>query len=439
MRDSTETWADKLFALPLQDAARAAGISVATAKRVIAARPALVVYRRASQAGGRPSPHVLPDALRDAAFGPRSKASARFAHNCRLAGVSPERTLWRIVAGCLPDADKLHDAMRLALDAGSGRSTINGKPAFLAWVGKGEPISTSARASFEGWLARRILAKSGSVRAPRGDIEELWRKAIAKAEREARFFRGRPVLEELQGGKARLALVPDYLDKRQGAPAAPIFAGEGERVRAREGGKPSHHAARALAEVVFRAEGGEQAGLASALGRAFRAMRKAKPAPRFPTFSQAPGRGLEDPGAGLREGAGSSRESEDADVEEKQKQAEALEALISGGMPYDEAQEELADFIRRTEDSAREGTEIDFAGWSGDAASLGEDTHAAEALAELRALGVPRAQARAFLRAYWQRTSNPLGSGLSASAVRQIFGMSTRARTGQRPERRRKS
>jgi hypothetical protein len=72
--------------------------------------------------------------------------------------------------------------------------------------------------------------------------------------------------------------------------------------------------------------------------------------------------------------------------------------------------------------------------------SLRADSNAEQALSLLvHQVKMTRAQAMAYLGAYWHRARHPLNSKLSASAVREIFGMTTRARTGKSPERRQKS
>ena len=114
-------------------------------------------------------------------------------------------------------------------------------------------------------------------------------------------------------------------------------------------------------------------------------MLKAKPAPHFPAFEQARGRAIKD-GANRKE---------------------------------------------------REG--LDFSGSVGGLASLGADARAEEALTLMMTAGLSPSRARTLLRAYWVRGKNPFNSKLSASSVRQIFGMSSRARTGKSPERRRKT
>lgn len=347
--------------LPLREAARLAGLGLTKAKEIVAAKPRLVRFRRASTAGGRPAPHVMPSELREAAsYGKKSTASARFAHRCRLAGVSPSETLWRIVTGCLPDADKLYDAMQFAFDDEAG-GTHNGNPLFLCLVGGSVPLPSEPR-MFVDWLARFIWRNSEGKATPRGTLEELWRKALRKVEREGKLVRR--LDNERRDGSWRLVERPQYWDavgrREEGkglirtlAPCLPArrFL-DRERPESRKG-------AAALGEFVWR--GGGLSWEADLAGHIRKLMRRAKASPRFPAFT---------------------------------------------------------DYLY----------------------SLGADSNAEEALSLLvRHAGATRAQAMAYLGAYWHRARHPLNSKLSASAVREIFGMTTRARTGKSPERRQKS
>ena len=160
--------------VPLREAARLAGISLATAKRRITGHPTLVLCRKGGSRRGRPAPFVLPSSLRPKGKAPDAKASSYFAHRCRLAGVNPSQALWRIVTGCLPDADKLIDAMRYAMDEG----VEGGTPLFLKWVGGGAPLPGGEPRSFHHWLARSILRKC-SRKVPRGTFEALWKKSCS--------------------------------------------------------------------------------------------------------------------------------------------------------------------------------------------------------------------------------------------------------------------
>jgi hypothetical protein len=190
---------------PLREAARLAGLGLTKAKEIVAAKPRLVRFRRASTAGGRPAPHVMPSELREAAsYGKKSTASARFAHRCRLAGVNPSETLWRIVTGCLPDADKLYDAMRFAFDDEAG-GTHNGNPLFLCLVGGSVPLPSEPR-MFVDWLARHIWRNSEGKATPRGSYEELWRKVLRKVEREGKLMR--EIMDECRDGEWRLVERP---------------------------------------------------------------------------------------------------------------------------------------------------------------------------------------------------------------------------------------
>lgn len=362
--------------VPLRQAATLAGLGLTKAKETIAAHPRLVRYRRASEAGGRPAPHVLPSELREvASYGDKSTARSLFAHRCRLAGVNPSQTLWRIVTGCLRDADKLIDAMRYAMD----EKVEQGTPLFLKWVGGGEPLPGGEPRSFNHWLARSILRKC-SRKVPRGTFEELWKKALRKVERDGKLLR-HLILQGYAEGAWKLAESPDYWRNLKRVPG---YAGE---PRLLERSAHKRKAAQALGELLIRHGSGSR--VVAIFAASQERMRKAKRMPRFPAFSQAPGRGLEEAGALSRE--------------------------------------------------ERERLGVDFLGSVGSAASLGADIRAEEALAGLMMLGISRTHARAYLRAYWQRVRHPLKSELSASAVRQIFGMTTRARTDKRPERRRKT
>jgi hypothetical protein len=347
--------------LPLREAARLAGLGLTKAKETIAAHPRLVRFRRASTAGGRPAPHVLPSELRAAAgYGKKSTASARFAHRCRLAGVSPSQTLWRIVTGCLPDADKLIDAMQFAFDDESG-GTHNGNPLFLCLVGGSVPLPSEPR-MFVHWLARHILRNSEGRATPRGSFEVLWRKALRKVEKDGKLMR--ELMDECRDGEWRLVERPvywDYVGRREEGKGlirtlAP-YSSTRERLLDRER-KESRKGAQVLGDFVWK--GGGHSWEADLAGLVRKLMRRAKASPRYPAFS---------------------------------------------------------DYLR----------------------SLGADPNAEQALALLvQRVGLTRAQAMSYLGAYWQRARHPLNSKLSASAVRQIFGMTTRARTGKRPERRRK-
>jgi hypothetical protein len=366
--------------VPLREAARLAGIGLTKAKEVIAAKPRLVRLRQASKAGGRPAPHVLPSELRAAtSYDKKPTASARFVHRCRLAGVNPSQTLWRIVTGCLPDADKVIDAMRYAVD----ESVERGTPLFLKWVGGSAPLLYPERPALRHWLARRIL-RHGSRQAPKGSFEKVWRAALRKVERDGKLIR-HLIPQKVEGGKWRLAEAPKYWEtqKPEGGPAftqVPGYAGE-RRLLDRQAKKLK--AIEALGEMLLKSGSlSREVGLVS---KATKLMVKAKPAPRFPAFEQARGRTIED-GATLKE---------------------------------------------------RE--ELDFHGSVGGLASLGADARAEDALTYLMATGLSKSRARTLLRAYWQReTKSFYGKPLSPSAVRQIFGMATRARTGKRPERRKK-
>jgi hypothetical protein len=360
--------------VPLREAARLAGISLATAKRRIAERPALVLCRKGGERG-RPAPFVLPSSLLPKEKAPDAKASSYFAHRCRLAGVNPPQTLWRIVTGCLPDADKIIDAMRYAMD----EEVEQGTPLFLKWVGGGQPLPGGEPRSFHHWLARSILRKC-SRKVPRGTVEELWKKALRKVERDGRLFR-HLILQGYAEGAWKLAESPDYWRNLKRVPG---YAGES---RLLERSAHKRKAAQALGELLLRHGSGSR--VVEIFAASQERMRKAKRMPRFPAFSQAPGRGLEEAGALSRE--------------------------------------------------ERERLGVDFLGSVGSAASLGADTRAEEALAGLMMLGISRTHARAYLRAYWQRIKHPLKSKLSPSAVRLIFGITTRARTRKSPERRRKT
>jgi len=357
--------------VPLREAARLAGIGLTKAKEVVAAKPRLVRLRQASKAGGRPAPHVLPSELRKAAsYGKQSTPTARFAHRCRLAGVNPSQTLWRIVTGALPDADKLIDAMRYAMDA----KVEQGTPLFLKWVGGVAPLPDTEPRTFHHWLARHVL-RNCSRKVPRGTFEALWKRSLRKVEKEGKLLRH--FVPQKADGKWRLAESPDYWRALKHVPG---YAGE---VRVLDRAVRKLKAVEALGELLIASgSGSREANLASA---AKRAMLKAKPAPRFPAFEQARGRTIKD-GASLKE---------------------------------------------------RE--ELDFYGSVGGFASLGADAQAEEALTLMMAAGLSPSRARTLLRAYWVRGKNPFNSKLSASSVRQIFGMSSRARTGKRPERRRKT
>jgi hypothetical protein len=357
--------------VPLREAARLVGIGLTKAKEVVAAKPRLVRLRQASKAGGRPAPHVLPSELREAAsYGKQSTPTARFVHRCRLAGVNPSQTLWRIVTGCLPDADKLIDAMRYAMD----EKIEQGTPLFLKWVGGGGPLPGGEPRSFHHWLTRSIL-RNCSRKVPRGTFEALWKKSLLKVERDGRLRRH--FVPQKADGKWRLAESPDYWRTLKWVPG---YAGE---TRVLDRAVRKLKAVEALGELLMASgSGSREANLAS---EAKRTMLKAKPAPRFPAFEQARGRTIKD-GASLKE---------------------------------------------------RE--EFDFHGSVGGLASLGADARAEEALTLLRSAGLSPSRARTLLRAYWVRGKNPFNFKLSASSVRQIFGMSSRARTGKSPERRRKS
>jgi hypothetical protein len=351
MEGSVEEWAKRFGALPLQEAAKAAGISVASAKRRIAARPSIVAYRRASRAGGRPSPHVLPSDLTSDQRPKTAKASARFAHRCRLAGVEPERTLWRIVQACLPDADKLHDALRLADDDEAG-GTHNGRPLFLAWVGGARPLPAGQPRTFSHWLARYIRSHAPG-KVPLGNIEKLWRRAMAATESRGRLYR-HLILQRTLRGKWRLADAPEYWRDK-----VPSYAGEdARRFLDRQGGGSTAKGAHLLGEFVLK--GGTGSPEVELLSVAQEFMRRAKASPRFPAFSNS-------------------------------------------------------------------------------SAALGADSYAVEALIAVRRAGLSRAQGMAFLGAYWHRAKHPLPPELSPSAVRLVFGMKTRARTGERPERARRN
>jgi hypothetical protein len=355
--------------VPLREAARLAGISLATAKRRIAERPALVLCRRGGERG-RPAPFVLPSSLLPKAKAPDAKASSYFAHRCRIAGVNPSQTLWRIVTGALPDADKLIDAMRYAMDEKVERGT----PLFLKWVGGVAPLPGTKPRTFHHWLARHVL-RNCSRKVPRGTFEVLWKRSLREVEKHGKLLRH--FVPQKADGKWRLAESPDYWRELKHVPG---YAGE---VRVLDRAVRKLKAVEALGELLLASgSGSREANLASA---AKRAMLKAKPAPHFPAFEQARGRAIKD-GASLKE---------------------------------------------------RE--ELDFHGSVGGFASLGADAQAEEALTLMMAAGMSPSRARTLLRAYWVRGKNPFNSKLSASSVRQIFGMSSRARTGKRPERRRKT
>lgn len=357
--------------VPLREAARLAGLGLTKAKKTVVAHPRLVRFRRASTAGGRPAPHVLPSELREVgSYGKKSTASARFAHCCRRAGVNPALTLWRIVTGCLPDADKLIDAMRYAMD----ERVEQGTPLFLKWVGGGEPLPGGEPRSFHHWLARNILLNC-SRKVPRGTFEELWKRSLRNVKRDYKLLRH--FVPQKTGGKWRSAETPDYWRTLKRVPG---YAGE---ARVLDRAVRKLKAVEALGELLMASgSGSREANLASA---AKRAMLKAKPAPHFPAFEQARGRAIKD---------GANRQE-------------------------------------------REG--LDFPGSVGGLASLGADARAEEALTLMMAAGLSPSRARTLLRAYWVRGKNPFNSKLSASSVRQIFGMSSRARTGKSPERRRKT
>jgi hypothetical protein len=355
--------------VPLREAARLAGISLATAKRRIVERPALVLSRKGGERG-RPAPFALPSSLLPKEKAPDAKASSYFAHRCRLAGVNPSQTLWRIVTGALPDADKLIDAMRYAMDA----KVEQGTPLFLKWVGGVAPLPDTEPRTFHHWLARHVL-RNCSRKVPRGTFEALWKRSLRKVEKEGKLLRH--FVPQKADGKWRLAESPDYWRALKRVPG---YAGE---VRVLDRAVRKLKAVEALGELLIASgSGSREANLASA---AKRAMLKAKPAPRFPAFEQARGRTIKD-GASLKE---------------------------------------------------RE--ELDFHGSVGGFPSLGADAQAEEALTLMMAAGLSPSRARTLLRAYWVRGKNPFNSKLSASSVRQIFGMSSRARTGKRPERRRKT
>jgi hypothetical protein len=354
--------------VPLREAARLAGISLATAKRRIAERPALVLCRKGGERG-RPAPFVLPSSLFPKEKAPDAKASSYFAHRCRLAGVNPSQTLWRIVTGCLPDADKLIDAMRYAMDA----KVEQGTPLFHKWVGGAAPLPDTKPRTFHHWLARHVL-RNCSRKVPRGTFEALWKRSLREVEKHGKLLRH--FVPQKADGKWRLAESPDYWRELKRVPG---YAGE---IRVLDRAVRKLKAVEALGELLLASgSGSREANLASA---AKRAMLKAKPAPRFPAFEQARGRTIKD-GASLKE---------------------------------------------------RE--ELDFSGSVGGFASLGADARAEEALTLMMAAGLSPSRGRMLLRAYWVRAKNPFNSKLSASSVRQIFGMSSRARTGKRPERRRK-
>jgi hypothetical protein len=296
--------------------------------------------------------------------------------------VNPSQTLWRIVTGCLPDADKIIDAMRLAVE----EQVISGKPAFLAWVGGSLPLLYPERPALRHWLARWIM-RHGSRRAPKGSFERVWRAALRKVEREGRLNR-HLVLQKAEGRKWRLAEAPKYWstqkpESKDYEPAfeqVPGYAGE-RRLLDRQAKKLK--AVEALGDILLKS--GSRSYEVGLVSGATKLMLKAKPAPRFPAFEQARGRTIKD-GATLKE-----RES------------------------------------------------LDFHGSVGRLASLGADARAEEALTLMRVAGLTESRARTLLRAYWQReTKSFYGKPLSPSAVRQIFGMATRARTGKRPERRKK-
>lgn len=351
MVQSLQGWAERLAALPLQEAATAAGISVASAKRRIAERPSIVAYRRASKAGGRPSPHVVPSDLTAGQRPKTAKASARFAQRCRLAGVEPERTLWRIVQACLPDADKLHDALCLADDDEAG-GAHNGTPLFLAWVGGARPLPVGQPHNFSQWLARYILNHPPG-KVPRGNIETVWRRAMDATQSRGRVYR-HLTLQRSSGGKWRLADAPEYWREK-----SPSYAGgSGRRFLDRQGGGSTIKGARLLGELVLHAGAGSPEVELLSVAKKF--MRHAKASPRFPSFSDS-------------------------------------------------------------------------------SAAYGADSYAVQALIAVRRMGLSRAQGMAFLGAYWHRAKHPLSPHLSPSAVRLVFGMKTRARTGERPERARRS
>ena len=370
---SLPSWARELGEkpVPLREAAQLAGLGLTKAKKTVVAHPRLVRFRRASTAGGRPAPHVLPSELREvASYGKKSTASARFAHRCRRAGVNPSQTLWRIVTGCLPDADKIIDAVRYAMD----EKVEQGSPLFLKWVGGGVPLPDGKPRTCAHWLAR-FIRRGGSASVPRGSNEELWQKVLRKVEREGRLFRR--FIPQKVDGKWRLAEFPDYWKELERVPG---YAGE---PRVLDRAMRKLRAVEALGELLMASGSvSREANLASA---AKRVMLKAKPAPHFPAFEQARGRAIKD-GANRKE---------------------------------------------------REG--LDFSGSVGGLASLGADARAEEALTLMMTAGLSPSRARTLLRAYWVRGKNPFNSKLSASSVRQIFGMSSRARTGKSPERRRKT
>jgi hypothetical protein len=265
--------------------------------------------------------------------------------------------------------------MRYAMDG----KVEQGTPLFLKWVGGGEPLPGGEPLSFHHWLARSILRKC-SRKVPRGTVEELWKKALRKVERDGRLFR-HLILQGYAEGAWKLAESPDYWRNLKRVPG---YAGES---RLLERSAHKRKAAQALGELLLRHGSGSR--VVEIFAASQECMRKAKRMPRFPAFSKAPGRGLEEAGALSRE--------------------------------------------------ERERLGVDFLGSVGSAASLGADTRAEEALAGLMMLGISRTHARAYLRAYWQRIKHPLKSELSPSAVLLIFGITTRARTRKSPERRRKT
>jgi hypothetical protein len=352
MTISTETaeaprWIQELEALPLQDAARAAGVSVATAKRRISARPSMVLFRRASSAGGRPSPYVVPRDLIVDERPDKAKARAFFIHRCKLAGVNPAQAIWRIVTGCLPDADKLADAMRLALSDELGGS-INGKPLFLRLVAGVEKVPAVQPPSFVYWLARHIL-NNASRKMPWGDADKLWGMALIKTQNEGKVIFRRLIPQKSSGKKWTLAESPEYW---QHAPA-PIFAGERRFLD-----RIAKRASRGVAKIGdYAVAGGSRSRAANLVSLVNKLMIYAQASPRYPRFS---------------------------------------------------------DYLN----------------------SANADSYARQALTHLvRDVGLTRAEAMAYLGAYWRRVKIRRNSKLSASAVREIFGMTTRARTGERPER----
>lgn len=252
---------------------------------------------------------------------------------------------------------------------------------------KGDPRSVPH------WLARYIL-RNCSRSVPRGDFAKVWVKVLRKVEAEGRIFRH--FVPQKVDDRWRLSEVPDYWRNLKFVPA---YAGE---PRVLERASRKLRAVAAIGEMLLASGSGSRE--SNLVGKARRVMLGAKPSPRFPAFEQ--GRGLE------------------------------IESVKRKVKPSPR----LSDFEQaRGFDVEHDPASLDFSGSVGGLASLGADSRAEKALMLMMAAGVSVSHARAFLRAHWWRGKNPFNAKLSASAVRQIFGMTTRARTGKHPERRRKS